>query len=77
MMKLMPILSGVLSLYMSRERYKGLIATWWKNDIIDEPCSCGTLLSSPSFANSLPELSENVILLAWETLSEACEIAFM
>jgi hypothetical protein len=34
-MKLMPILSGVLSLYMSRERYKDLIAACWKNDIID------------------------------------------
>jgi hypothetical protein len=34
-MKLMPILSGVLSLYMSRERYEGLIAICWKNNIID------------------------------------------
>jgi len=59
-MKLMPVLSEVLSLYMSRERYKGLIAACWKNDIIDYHCSCGTSLSSPSFANSLPELFENV-----------------
>jgi hypothetical protein len=60
MMKLMPILSGVLSLYKSRERYKGLIATCWKNDITAYHCSCGTLLSSSSFANSLSELFENV-----------------